>query len=73
MLGLSEIQSVFRPGTKPISEILPGEVSKVDFIFKKSLSVLHIGDHKSFFGILFRRWVLVICYCSREKDLVSLL
>ena len=66
MPGLAEIfKSVFRPGTKPISEVLHGEVSKVDFILK-NLSVLHIGDQKSFCldHILFRRWVLVLFYCS---------
>ena len=33
MLGFSGIYSVFRPETKPISEVLHGEVSKVKFIF----------------------------------------
>ena len=57
---------MFRPGTRPISEVLCGEVPKVDFILKKPLSVLHIGDQKSFCldHILFRRWVLVLFYCS---------
>ena len=36
------------------------------FYLKKSLSVLHIGDQKSFCldHILFQRWVLVLFYCS---------
>ena len=61
MHGFSEILAVFRPGTKSISEFLRSEVSKVD-----SLSALHIGDQKSFYldHILFRRWVLVLFYCS---------
>ena len=36
------------------------------FHLKKSLSVLHIGDQKSFCldHILFRHWVLVLFFCS---------
>ena len=39
------------------------------FYLKKSLSVLHIGDQKSFCldHILLRRWVLVLFYCSFVK------
>ena len=56
---LKNFKSVYRPGTKPISEVLRGEVSKVD------LSVLHIGEQKSFCldHILFRRLILVLFYC----------
>ena len=60
---------MFRPGTKPISEVLRGEVSKVDFILK-NLSVLHIGDQKSFCldDILFRRWVLFLFHLTFSKS-----
>ena len=54
MLGFSEIlKSVFRPGTKPISEVLLGEVSKVDFILKNLSPYYTSVIRNSFVWIIF--------------------
>ena len=54
MLGFLEIQYVFRPGTKPISEVLRGEASKVDFLFK-NLSLYYTS-------VIRNRFVWIIFY-----------
>ena len=47
------VNLVFRHGTKPISEVLHGEVSKVNFIQKISLSFIHRRSENRFVWIIF--------------------